>query len=101
MNEALEIVEDWCNESGFKVNAEKSQLVRFTQKTKNINMEKIFLFGKDMPLSDTVKYLGIFLDSKLTMNRHFDEIQKKANKTLWAARSMVSKTWGLRPHMVL
>lgn len=100
MNQAMRIVEKWCLEAGLKVNPEKSQLVRFTRKTKNIGLQKIILFGKEMPLSKTVKYLGVILDSKLSMNAHLENLKNKASKTLWATKSMVSRTWGLKPYMM-
>ena len=96
----MRIVEEWCKESGLSVNPEKSNLVRFTLKRKNIKVDNVKLFDKIMHLSNEVKYLGIFLDSKLSMKSHFDNIKKKATKTLWASRALVKRTWGLRPNIM-
>jgi len=37
----------------------------------------------DKTLPNTAKYLGIYINSKLSWNHHVDAISKKANSTLW------------------
>ena len=102
INKALKIVETWCNETGLYVNPEKTELVRFTKRTKkDLKMCKIKLFGEELKLTRSVKYLGIYLDTKLSMLEHINQTYKKGIKSLWATKSMIAKTWGLSPKMML
>jgi hypothetical protein len=47
-----------------------------------------------------VKYLGVFLDSKLTWNQHVQNVLKKAQTTFAVVRRSSGIRWGLRPSMV-
>ena len=47
--------------------------------------------------SNSVKYLGVRLDSKLTFKAHLEEISKKALRLLMAAKSVMNKLRGLSP----
>ena len=39
-------------------------------------MRKVKLFNKELHLSDNAKYLGVYLDSKLSMNEHVKQLYK-------------------------
>lgn len=123
MNEAFQIIEEWCQETGLDVNPSKTEMILFTNKrahyksktTCRVNINKpssnacapniknkcvindVKLKGTHIPLSNSVKYLGVYLDSKLNMNVHTNVLKEKANKALWAARSLCRRTWGLKP----
>lgn len=44
-----------------------------------------------------MKYLGVTLDSKLSMNEHAKVLKNKASRALWAAASLCRRNWGLKP----
>lgn len=98
---AMKILEDWCNETGLRVSPEKSCVIRFTKSYKNNQSLNIKLFGKIISTVNETKYLGIILDNKLSWNKHIDYAINKGRKTLWAARNLVSKKWGLNPTRML
>ena len=102
LNKAMTIVEQWCTITELHVNPKKTEMVRFTKKYKiGLEMKKVKLFNEELHLSDNVKYLGVHLDSKLSMNEHVKQLYKKGIKSLWATRAMVSRTWGLNPKTML
>ncbi len=49
--------------------------------------------------SDTVKYLGFLLDSKLTFGPHIKEKTKKAIRLLYKFRTSVGQLWGPNPFL--
>jgi ribonuclease HI len=103
MNNKLKIVESWCARSGLHVNPAKTTMMRFTKLVaeRKTKMKDVSLFNEKLKLSDEFKYLGVILDPKLSMKRHIDEATAKGLRSLWAAKAMVSRTWGLSPNMAM
>jgi ribonuclease HI len=103
MNKKLKIVESWCASTGLHVNPGKTTMMRFTRRTKEriIEMKNVELFGEKLELAHEFKYLGVILDPKLSMKRHIEEAAAKGLRSLWAAKAMVSRTWGLSPSMAI
>lgn len=99
MQRALRIVSDWCCTKSLGVNAKKTQAVLFTKKNKLLNL-RLELNGQGIPLSTSVKFLGVHLDSKLMWSVHLDAAIRKAKATLWTLRACFSSTWGLTPKIM-
>jgi ribonuclease HI len=99
MNKIMKTVESWCTRNQLHVNPSKTTMVRFTRckSAAKIKMKEVKLFNEQIELKDSFKYLGVHLDAKMKMNLHVDECVAKGLRSLWAARSMVSRTWGLTP----
>lgn len=57
----------------------------------------IMLRNKELLVTESVKYLGIHLDSKLNMNTHIRKIAKSAQNSYWALAKLCKNKWGLRP----
>ena len=71
----MEAVEKWCLETKLHVNPKKTEMVRFTKRYKlGLEMRKVKLFHEELHLSDNAKYLGVYLDSKLSMNEHVRQL---------------------------
>lgn len=101
MNQALKIVERWCATTGLHVNPEKTQMVLFSKSKFDENKEnrRVMFYGKRVKLYDSVKYLGIILDRKLTMREHIDNVVSRANRGFWAASIIGNRSWGAKPHV--
>jgi len=97
---ALHTVELWCGGLGLSVNPDKTGFVAFTIKGKLTGFLKPRLFGKTLQRSMSVKYLGVILDSRLTLKEHVDVKVKKAQNLMWACRRACGVTWGLKPRVV-
>jgi hypothetical protein len=82
---ALGTIEEWCGEVSLSVNPDKTGLVAFTRRKLAGFFEPRF-FGRTLQCSESVKYLGVILDSWLTWREHVDIRVKKAQNLLWACR---------------
>lgn len=103
MKLAMNFLEEFCINNGLTVNPAKSNWMRFTNRTKK-GLDKNFkveLFGGNVPLTKSFKYLGVTVDSKLNMNEHIRLQINKACKALWATRRMIARNWGLQPRYCL
>ncbi|XP_033218179.1 uncharacterized protein LOC117173647 [Belonocnema kinseyi] len=94
---ALRIVELWCESSWLSINSEKISMVIFT---KNYELPKVdapvFCSGM-LTLSDSVKYLGVILDSKLNWAKHLETQCRKFVMTFWMCGRAFGLTWRIGP----
>jgi len=105
LQEALNELQVWERKWLMKFNPEKCFTLRVTNKTKPVNAA-YFIHGRQLDpatdylvkpkhkqsgnhgsttthLPNTAKYLGVYINSKLSWNHHVDSITKKASSTLW------------------
>jgi hypothetical protein len=88
---AIKTIQEWSKENNLGLNAKKSGILEFfnrsghSEATLNIGQEY-----DGIPVVAFYKYLGMWVDGKLTMDRQIDEINKKAN---W----IQIKLWQLAP----
>ncbi len=91
----------WCIENGLKISSIKTKVIVFSRKY-NIELpRKLKLDGLEIDFCNTVKYLGIHLDSKLNWQYHINQTAKKCTNILFATRKMIGTQWGLSPDKVL
>ncbi|XP_018396943.1 PREDICTED: uncharacterized protein LOC108775154 [Cyphomyrmex costatus] len=95
MDEALAIVQNWCRTRGLMVNPTKTSAMIFTRKYKPEPIETLRLWGKEINYVNSVKYLGVLLDPKLSWKPHLEEKRKKFYTSMWACRRAMGKNWGL------
>ena len=100
MQRAIHTVEKWCSSIGLSVNPNKTNIVIFTKKRKLSGSFEPLLFGVTLHRSDSVKYLGVILDSRLTWREHVNIEVNKAHNSLWACRRSFGAMWGLQPKVV-
>ena len=84
----IRILDEWCERSGLKVKPEKTQLLHFSGKQIDLDLEI-----NDVRISNLseTKYLGIYLDKKLNFNFHVKQLAAKANTILHALRAIFRK----------
>ena len=78
MQAALNRVQRWCEDHGFSVNPDKTEMVLFS------GFIPIVFFCKELERTNKVKHLGVVLDSKLTWSEHLDQKCKKGYSTILA-----------------
>ena len=66
MQKGLNVVERWSRRNNMAVNPSKTTMVLFTRKLNRNGFAAPVIFGEQLQLSDSVKYLGITIDSKLS-----------------------------------
>ena len=85
----------WFKTNGLCVNPGKTQIMKFG---KNFSKD-YFAFGTTVQITNVCKYLGIFVDKKLTFKFHIEHACKKLTKfcgIVWKARYVFSKQQMLR-----
>ena len=90
----------WCEANGLKLSAIKTQVIIFSRKHKITLPPKIKLKGLDIEFCNTIKYLGIHLDSRLNWHDHVHQTAKKCTNILFATRKMIGDRWGLSPDKI-
>ena len=94
--EGLRIIDSWCNNKGLKLKPDKTSVIDFTRNTK-FKGKSITFNGILLEKANTVKYLGLHLDSRITWKHHCTTTANKASTVLARCKQMVGKTWGLQP----
>lgn len=97
---ALDVVEEWCRETGLAVNPTKAGLVVFTRKYKVDSFVGPTLCGCELVPSDSVKYLGVTLDRKLLWKEHLEIQCRKFASHFWVCRRTFGLSWGIRPGII-
>ncbi|GFU22890.1 probable RNA-directed DNA polymerase from transposon X-element [Trichonephila clavipes] len=72
-------LELWLNDCKIKVNASKSACLMFTRRSRlPVGLTPVTIFGQPVPWVNVVRYLGLFLDAKLTFAYHIEQTRRKA-----------------------
>jgi len=89
LSRCVEDVARWFLENGLLLNPAKTEAVLFgtsAQRKKVPTASGIDVAGAVVPFRDTVKLLGVTLDSALTMDRHVTEVVRSCNYHIRALR---------------
>jgi hypothetical protein len=76
--EAIDKAVTWANSCGLKLCHKKPVAVIFTNQRKFPSPTKLRLYGEEIEFSESVKYLRVLIDSKLSWKPHKEEKIKKA-----------------------
>lgn len=94
-NSYLSTIDKWCRDNGLKLSVLKTTAMLFTRKMTTFSPLRIN--GTNIEYSDTVKYLGVTLDSKLTWLPHINLKLSQATKLLFSTKCCIGKQWGINP----
>jgi len=75
----------------------KSQVVIFHRVKIPSVHSKLKIYGQNLPVTDTVKYLGVILDKTLTFRAHVLAKLDKGRRALFKICKAVGKLWGPSP----
>jgi hypothetical protein len=93
-------VERWAAECGLRFSTSKTEAVIFTKrKLSNLIIRPLLLYNEPIPYVNSIKYLGVTLDSKLTFKPHIDSKFKAAKKPLQFMTRIAGKFWGPSPKL--
>ena len=98
---SLTTINKWCRSVGLKLSALKSHIVIFTHRQNVKLREPIKIMGHEIKVSNSTKFLGVTLDSKLNWSEHIDKQINKCKQTLFQCRRAVGPTWGFTPQTML
>ena len=94
MQDALDKCHDWGTKHGLIFVPEKTATIFFHNKQKIKEPKKLKMNGIEINYSSTIKYLGIWLDQRLTWSYHINERIKKARGLFIKVRNAVGSYWG-------
>ena len=95
VQEDLGNLENYCIKWKLKINSTKTVYSIFSQSDK-VAARDLTLKINNITLEKDVNpvYLGVQLDTKLSMNKHISNVKKKATKRLNLLKRLASTTWG-------
>ena len=67
-------VSTWMSSNKLKLNGEKTEAIRFSHGCPDSLPSSLTLASSDIEFSDTVRDLGVFLDSDLSMKQHVTKV---------------------------
>ena len=81
IQDCLVAMQEWMNSNFLKLNNDKTDVILIGSRHQHslFEMEHITLNGHDLPLSESVRDLGVILDNRLNMNDHITSVCKSAN----------------------
>ena len=83
LNQDLKMTSDWLKGNRLSLNVDNSELILFKSKRKRFdnNNFSIKINGRKMEPTNHVKYLGLYLDEKLSWSVHINQLRKKLNRS--------------------
>jgi hypothetical protein len=76
----LDSVVAWCKHWNIKINEDKTRAIYFTRRNRPSD-SLLTLNGWNIPLVNSVKYLGVLFDKRVTWRLHIQMIEAKAFRT--------------------
>lgn len=78
---ALNKIEKWCKSMGFEISTSKNQHIHFCR-LKNCTRKSYTIYNTPIAHNNTLKYLGLLFDNKLTFKQHIEYTSTKNSRTL-------------------
>ena len=88
----------WCAKWRIKLNPERTKVIIFSRSLLARKAElNLTLYGEPLKIYPQVKFLGIIFDSKLTFQKHFEDVLERCNSRYHRLRLLANKKWGPSP----
>ncbi|KPJ09191.1 RNA-directed DNA polymerase from mobile element jockey [Papilio machaon] len=97
INSALYYLGQWLSDHGLSLSVGKCQAVVFTRK-RSLPSFQFSIEDQLIHLSDKIKFLGIYLDNRLSGIAHSEHIIKKCEKGINVIRAVAGVWWGAHPY---
>ena len=97
LQRALQSVGQWSRDNGFVFSAEKSQGVLFRRSLRRVDLAslpQLSLNDTPIAMAECVKYLGVWLDAKLSLGVHIKYTKARAVKRIALLKSIAGKGYG-------
>ena len=90
---ALEKVTEWANDWGFNISTEKTKCMVFGNK-KKMPSQTIKLYNNNLEKVKYFKFLGMWLDERMTGKKHIEMVALKCGKINNVLRCVAGSDWG-------
>ncbi|GFV05004.1 RNA-directed DNA polymerase from mobile element jockey [Trichonephila clavipes] len=88
----ISLLELWLYDWKIKVNASKSDCLMFTRRSQlPVGLTPVTIFGQPVPWVNVARYLGLFLDTKLTFAHHIEQTRRKASAVHAMLKRLISR----------
>ena len=97
IQQALNEVGRWARMNGFTFSADKSRAVLFRRSLRRVDVglyPTLRINGNPIPMTERVKYLGVWLDDKLNLRAHVVYTKAKALQRISLLKCISGKTYG-------
>ena len=94
VNREISKLVNWLNANRLALNVSKTNFVIFSASNKPLQPVTILINRQAIEQKDSVKYLGVLIDSKLTFKQHITAISKKVSRAtgmMYKLRPFVNK----------
>ena len=80
LNQQMPIVNDWFSANKLTINSQKTYYMIIDKKNSNNKDLKIVINKSRINKTNNIKYLGVYIDDKLSWNAHIEDICKRLSK---------------------
>ena len=78
LKDCIEVVSEWMSDSMLKMNNDKTELIAIGTKSKishaTPNLTPVSIAGYDIPFSQSLRNLGVFVNDTLSMDVHIKHL---------------------------
>ncbi len=93
LQKAINTVENWAEEWGFKVSVSKSKYVVFGFKREK-QEQGLKIYNIPIERVKSVKFLGVWFEERMTWRVYIDQIVDRCEKVINILRCLVGRDWG-------
>ena len=101
LEETVGLLTPWLRELGLSISIPKCQLCFFTRARSGLHNIVMEVDGCEIRCQDSLKYLGVVLDARLTWTPHIKYIAGKAMRAIGVLRALSRVSWGVSPSLLL
>lgn len=89
----LQAIENWAKRYGFHLSTQKTKHIHFCR-FRNCIKKSYSIHSTPIPSVESLKYLGIIIDSKLNLKEHIEYVKTKCTKKVNVIKLLSGKKWG-------
>lgn len=102
LQEAINTVSRTASEIGFKFSTTKTKSIHFYRGTRNLSTDpKFYIDRTPIVTANTVKYLGMIFDHKLTWKPHIEMLVANCKRRLAVLKCLSNINWGANREIIL
>jgi len=97
MNLEMRKILEWVQNNKLKFNENKSKVMLMSRRGRTERKEiEIYVNNKTLKQVNSIKYLGIIFDNKMTFRDHINYIEEKCTKLIFSLSKSAKITWRLK-----
>jgi len=94
LQQRLNNIHIWANKNGFKFSISKTKVMHFNNNPGICLSPQLKLNDAVLPYAETMKYLGLTWDTKLTWKPHIAKLKADCTKLIGILKSVTNHEWG-------